>query len=190
MYIIPTDIRNPLQKVFTDLEKQPEQRLPNSNTTSDHLKSQIIQHKLLEENLRKSEKKYRQLVEYAPAGIFEVDFLNQKFISVNDVMCEYTGYSREEFLALNPFDILTEESRQRFAERLQKILRGEQLPETVEYRIKGKNKREFWVVLNTRWKYTNGNPTGATVVVYDITERKQAEEQVKASLKRRATPTP
>jgi two-component sensor histidine kinase len=52
-----------------------------------------------------------------------------------------------------------------------------------EYRIKGKNEQEFWVLLNTRWKYTNGNPSGATVVVYDITERKQAEEQVKASLK-------
>jgi len=168
---------------YEKLEKRVQERTQELAQANEALEAEISERKQIEEALRQSEMKYRQLVEYAPAGIFEIDFLNQIFISVNDVMCEYMGYSREEFLSLNPFDILTAESNQRFAERLQKILRGEQPPETVEYKIRGKNEREFWVLLNTRLTYTNGNPSGATIVVYDISERKQAEEQVKASLK-------
>ncbi|MEJ2724477.1 MAG: PAS domain S-box protein [Deltaproteobacteria bacterium] len=137
--------------------------------------------KRAEEKLHESEERYRQLVEHAPAGIFEVDYREQKFISVNDVMCEYTGYTREEFLALNPFDILTEESKALFMKRLIKILAGEKVAETVEFTIKGKGGREFWVILNTRFIYEEGTLKGATVVVHDITEHKRAEESVRKS---------
>jgi PAS domain S-box-containing protein len=137
----------------------------------------ISRHKLAQEALKESEKRYRQLVEHAPAGIYEIDLLNGKFISVNDVMCEYTGYTKEEFLALNPLEILTGESQERFFKRQAKILAQEPVPETVEYKIKGKNGREFWVILNSRLEYEKGIPK-ATAVVHDITERKQAEEQV------------
>jgi len=100
---------------------------------------------------------------------------------VNDVMCEYTGYTREELLSLSPFDILTEQSKKHFMERMTKVLSGGKVPETVEYKIKGKNGREFWVLLNTKLEYENGFPKGATAVVHDITERKLAEEALRRS---------
>jgi PAS domain S-box-containing protein len=137
----------------------------------------ISRHKLAQEALKENEKRYRQLVEHAPAGIYEVDLVNGKFISVNDVMCEYTGYTKEEFLALNPLEILTEESKEQFFARQAKTLAQEPIPETVEYKIKGKNEREFWVILNSRLEYEAEVPK-ATVIVHNITERKQAEEQV------------
>jgi PAS domain S-box-containing protein/putative nucleotidyltransferase with HDIG domain len=61
------------------------------------------------------------------------------------------------------------------------VLSGEEVPETVEYKIKGKNGREFWVLLNTTLVYENGFPKGATAVVHDITERKLAEEALRRS---------
>jgi len=131
--------------------------------------------------LRQSEERYRQLLNHAPAGIYEVDFLRRTFVNVNDVMCEYTGYTREELLSLSPFDILTEESKSHFMERMVRVLSGEKVPETVEFKIKGKNGREFWVLLNTKLVYENGFPKGATAVVHDITERKLAEEAVRRS---------
>jgi PAS domain S-box-containing protein len=134
-----------------------------------------------EEALRQSEEKYRQLLNHAPAGIYEVDFLRRTFVSVNDVMCEYTGYTRKELLSLSPFDILTDDSKVHFMERMRKALSGEKVPETVEFRIKGKNGREFWVLLNTKLVYENGHPKGATAVVHDITERKLADEAVRRS---------
>ncbi len=70
----------------------------------------ITERKKAEEQLRQSEEKYRHLVDRAPAGIYQVDFRSRRFISVNDVMCQYTGYTRDEFLALDPLRILTEDS--------------------------------------------------------------------------------
>jgi PAS domain S-box-containing protein len=144
----------------------------------------ITDRKQAEKALRESEERYRQLLNHAPAGIFEVDYREQKFVTVNDVMCRYTGYTREEFLALNPFDILTEESKMRFMERLNRILAGEKVPETVEFTIRGKGGREFWVMLNARFVYEDGILKGATVVVHDITDRKLADEALRKSEER------
>ena len=44
-----------------------------------------------QEALKESEEKYRELVQYAPAGIYEFDLEAMRFISVNDVMCDYSG---------------------------------------------------------------------------------------------------
>jgi PAS domain S-box-containing protein len=142
---------------------------------------EVTEIRATEEALRQSEEKYRQLLNHAPAGIYEVDFLRRTFVSVNDVMCEYTGYTRKELLSLSPFDILTEESKTRFMERITKVLSGEKVPETVEFKIKGKNGREFWILLNSKVVYENGHPKGATAVVHDITELKLAEESVRRS---------
>ncbi len=144
----------------------------------------ITKRRATEIALRQSEERYKQLLNHAPAGIYEVDFLRRTFVNVNDVMCEYTGYTKEELLSLSPFDILTEESKNHFMGRMTRVLSGEKVPETVEYRIKGKNGREFWVLLNMKLVYENGFPTGATAVVHDITERKLAEEALRRSEER------
>ena len=141
----------------------------------------ITNKRATENALRGSEERYRQLLNHAPAGIYEVDFLRRTFVSVNDVMCEYTGYTKEELLSLSPFDILTAESKISFMERMTKVFSGEKVADTVEYKIKGKNGREFWVLLNTKLVYENGVPKGATAVVHDITERKLAEEAIRRS---------
>jgi PAS domain S-box-containing protein/putative nucleotidyltransferase with HDIG domain len=141
----------------------------------------ITNKRATETALQQSEERYKQLLNHAPAGIYEVDFLRRTFVSVNDVMCEYTGYTKEELLSLSPFDILTEESKNHFMERMTRVLSGEKVPEMVEYRIKGKNGREFWVLLDTKLVYENGFPKGATAVVHDITERKLAEEALRRS---------
>jgi len=88
----------------------------------------ITERKATEEALRFSEAKYRQLVEYAPAGIYEIDMTTGRFISVNDVMCEYTGYTKEEFLNFKMWDLLKGKSLEKLLERYEKTLKGEPLP--------------------------------------------------------------
>ena len=141
----------------------------------------ISRRKQAEAGLQESEERYRQLVRHAPTGIYEVDFLKQRFISINDVACAYTGYSREELLSMSLLDILTEESRDVFLQRLSTLFSGQAVPETVEYTIRRKDGSEIWVILNTRIVYEEGRPKGATVVVHNITERKLAEEALRES---------
>ena len=58
----------------------------------------VTARKNAENALRDSEEKYRDLVRHAPAGIYEFDVQTMRFISVNDVMCQYAEYTENEFL--------------------------------------------------------------------------------------------
>src|SRR5690606_2916641 len=94
-----------------------------------------------EQALQESEQRYRQLVKHAPAGIYEIDFLTNRFFDVNDVICEYSGYSREELLSLSPLDLLTEASQKKFTARTTKLLAGETVSETAEFQVATKSGR-------------------------------------------------
>jgi len=140
----------------------------------------ITRQKQSELALRESEARYRQLLNHAPAGIYEVDFIEGKFVSVNDVICEYTGYTRQELLSMSALDIMTEDSQKKFIERMDNIFKGRKVPASAEFTVRAKTGREFCVLINSNFIYTaDGKPKGATVVVHDITERKLAEEEKK-----------
>jgi PAS domain S-box-containing protein len=138
--------------------------------------------KRADEALMESEEKYRELVRYAPAGIYEVDYETNRLISVNDIICEYTGYTRDELLTMNLFNLLTEESQQLMLARFEKLMAGEKTDPMVEYCIRTKNGNELWALFNARYIYEAGKLKGATGVIYNITERKRAEEELQRTL--------
>lgn len=144
----------------------------------------ITDRKRIENALEESEKRYRELVRFAPAGIYEVDYRENRFISVNEVMCEYTGYTRDELLTMNLFDLFTEESRALALQRIDQLSRGESVPDSVEYRIRTKGGRDIWILLNARYQFEEGELRGASGVIYDITEQVRAKEAVEESERR------
>ncbi|MFZ5643066.1 MAG: PAS domain S-box protein [Bacillota bacterium] len=139
----------------------------------------ITKRKRAEKLLQESNERYRLLFENTPAGIYEIDFVNLKFENVNELMCEYTGFSKEELLSISPLDILSEESKKHFCERITGGFLGKRAPKITEFKIKRKDGTEFWAIINARYKYDSGVPVGATVVAHDITERKAIEETLK-----------
>ena len=141
-------------------------------------KAAADQHETMEEALRESEAKYRQLFDIAPAGIYEIDLTTGGFISVNDLMCELLGYTKEEFLGLKFWDLLTEQSLNKQFERYDKILKGESVPEIAEYKIIGKNGRELCFVVHPKIEYENDQPVKVTSIAHDITEKKKLEEEL------------
>ncbi|MFW6098992.1 MAG: two-component system sensor histidine kinase NtrB [Thermodesulfobacteriota bacterium] len=128
-----------------------------------------------ERELRESEERYRHLVNNAPAGIYEIDLQNNAITNVNDVMCDYTGYSREEFLTLNSLALIAEESLAHFVERGRALFVGDDL-EPTEYRIRRKDGSVFWARFHSNAVYAEGMPVKVTVVVHDITEVKSLEK--------------
>jgi len=64
----------------------------------------ITQRKKVEEALRESEKKYREMINGLNDTIWVIDF-DGNFIDVNDAAVEVLGYSREELLSMGPQDI-------------------------------------------------------------------------------------
>lgn len=138
--------------------------------------SDITSRKRAEYQLGETERKYRDLIQYAPSALYEIDFRGHRFITVNDVGCYMSGYSREELLAMDPFDIMEAESRDRFQAKIASWLNGVEPTGNVEYRVRTKDGRQVDVWLNVTFtRDERGQPLGATVVAHDITARKQAE---------------
>jgi len=142
----------------------------------------ITDRKQTEEKLRESEANYKQLFDNAPSGIYQVDFRTGKLIKANDVFCEYFGCSQEEITSISPYDIMTEESKKRFFERLNKMVLGEEVPENPEYEIIERDGKGVWVKLTTKYNYDSEGLAGANVVVHDIDDLKRAEEKLKDTL--------
>jgi len=141
----------------------------------------ITERRRVEEALRESEERYRQLVEHAPAAILEFDLENQKLVALNDVLYEFLGYTNDEIKSMKAIDFLAEESQELYLERLGKALAGERVADTVEYKLRGKGGRELWARLNTRLVYDKGKPRMANIVLHDITDLKSAGEALRES---------
>jgi PAS domain S-box-containing protein len=131
-----------------------------------------------EKALKESEEKYKNLVQHAPAGIFEFDMETLRFISVNDVMCEYTGYSEDEFLEIDPVTLLADESsKATFEKVIEEVFATKPHDLPSEFRIKGKDGHILWVLSNARFFYEDGAPKRAMAVITDVTEIRKAEEE-------------
>ena len=143
----------------------------------------ITRRKADEEALRDSEMRYKQLVNRAQAGIYEIDLTTGNLIYYNDAICEILGYSREEFEKLKMWDLLTEESKQEQLVRVEKMLKGEPFPEEAETEIIDKNGRKMSILVFTRIEYKDGQPVIANTVAHNITERKRLEEELSKAQK-------
>ncbi|HSR11223.1 MAG TPA: MASE3 domain-containing protein, partial [Thermodesulfobacteriota bacterium] len=169
-----------LTKHREHLEDLVKTRTEELEARNAQLASEIEERKKTEQALRGSEEKAKALITYAPTGIYEIDYRGPKFITVNDVMCEILGYTREELFALGPAALLDEESRARFADRVRRQLRGENIEDTVEFRVLKKDGTPIDAILNISVN-AGGDPMRALVIAYDVTERKRAEEALRES---------
>lgn len=137
----------------------------------------LIKSKKAEKQISESEKKYRHLFENAPAGMYEMDMVEMKFKNVNQVMCQLTGYPKEELQQLTLLDLLAEESKELYQNRIQQIGSGTpDIATSIEYFMIRKDGQKRCIVLNLDFIRTDAQITSARVVVQDITERKQVEE--------------
>ena len=117
-----------------------------------------------------------EILKYVPVGIYHVDLINLRFLMVNDYLCTVSGYTEAEFLASNPMDILTPQSRSVLYQRLQDMSKGKPVSSSLELEIIKKNGEAEWGQFNSHHIYENGRIISAYVVVYLISEQKRLQE--------------
>ena len=128
-----------------------------------------------ERALRKAELMYRQLVEDAPNGIFQLDDRGN-FVFVNSMICQMLGYTREELLQRNILDTYPDAERKLGRQRLATIQEGG--IRSFERLLVRRDGSTFAAHANV-CRLANGY---TQAIVQDITERRLAEERMSAQL--------
>ncbi|KYC54238.1 MAG: Bacterioopsin transcriptional activator [Candidatus Methanofastidiosum methylothiophilum] len=131
---------------------------------------EISKRKLMEESIKRSEKKFRSYVENAPDGIFIADSKGN-YIDVNKAACEITGYTREELLKINLIDLIPDEDKEKAANSFAKVVNEGKSSVEISFLKKGEEKR-YWIVEAV--KLSDNEFLG---FAKDITERKKLEEE-------------
>ncbi len=134
----------------------------------------ITEQKKAKATLRKSEERYRQIVETAQEGIWLIDENN--YISFfNKKMCEILGYPAEEMKGKRLFDFMDEEGRENALAQIEK--RKQRINGNYDVKYITKSGKSIWTNISTNSIFDEeGKYKGALAMVTDITERKKAEE--------------
>ncbi|MBU7016743.1 MAG: PAS domain S-box protein [Theionarchaea archaeon] len=144
----------------------------------------ITERKKAEEGLLESEEKYRTLVEQSLQGILIIQGIPLCIVFANPAMAEITGYTIEELLSLAPEDItgIVHPEDQLVFERYLARLEGKAITPRYEFRIIRRDGSVCWLEIHaSRIEYQGASAVQAAFI--NITERRKAEEQIKASLR-------
>ncbi len=132
-----------------------------------------------EEVLRESEERFRGTFENAAIGIGHVD-AEGRFLLVNDKLCDFVGYTREELLARGFQDITHPEDLAASLDRYQSLMRGEIPNFSLEKRYLRKDGSVVWgnVSLSIQ-KHSAGERAYGIAILQDISELKKVEDKLR-----------
>jgi two-component system, cell cycle sensor histidine kinase and response regulator CckA len=131
--------------------------------------------------LQLREQEQSLLLRYVPAAIFEVDASKPALITVNDFACEASGYQREELLALDPFELVTAESRPKLERAVQAAVTGKKLVEAVESTLVTKDGMRRSIIMNAAPIFEDGKLNRILAVGHDITEQMRIQASLAES---------
>lgn len=139
----------------------------------------LTERKRTEERLRESEERYRQLFENESNAVVVIDAESMRFEDANIAALRLYGYSKEEFLELKVAEISAElEETLASATRAEGGMTGPRvIPERL---LRDKKGRVFPAEISTG-TFRSGDRIKVIASIRDISERKRAEEALRAS---------
>lgn len=142
------------------------------------LHRQISTRQQLEDTLRESQQRYRNLFEVNPHPLWVYDLETLSFLVVNDLAIKQYGYSQEEFLKMTIKDIRPPEEIPALLDRIPALRWADKRFAT--RRHKKRDGTEIDVEITSHELTFKGRPA-RLVLARDITTQKQAQEALAAS---------
>ncbi|GIK43566.1 MAG: PAS domain-containing protein [Chloroflexi bacterium] len=178
-------VQEALHQLNEELERRVAERTAEVADVNDNLLAEILERQRVEAALRKSELKYRLLVEQMPAVTYiaKLDETGSS-VYVSSQIKNLLGYSAEEWMA-DPqlwFNLVHPDDRDSIIRESQAALATDRTYRA-EYRMFNREGQVVWVQDQTVVLPDEAVQSGLTQgVLFDITARKRAEEQLKTSL--------
>ncbi|MCX6692297.1 MAG: PAS domain S-box protein, partial [Methanoregula sp.] len=135
----------------------------------------ITDRRLIEESLRESEEKYRNLIERANDGICVIQDGIVKFC--NRRITEFWGGSIDETLGRNFTDFVHPDALPELIDLYNRRVAGETVNPIYETRLKRKDGSIFYAEINAGIVTYGGKP-GDLIIIRDINDRKKTEEEL------------
>ena len=96
---------------------QEEEEQKNQRNYTINLEKQISERKKMENSLRESEERFRQLSEASFAGVLLIE--NGKVFAANEVFADMFGYDKDEISGMHAADFVTQESKAIVSENIE-----------------------------------------------------------------------
>lgn len=183
------------KRIAEELDHRIIQRTVELAATNQELRREIAERKLTEEKLRlneqalreahaqvaRSEERWRSVFENSAVGVALTD-LDGRFIATNPVYQRIVGYTNEELLELSFLNVTHEDYLAANRELIGELLEGKRREFQIEKQYRRKNGSLVWVSNNVSLvPGTEREPRFLMALSEDITERKKAEEALRAS---------
>ena len=152
---------------------------PNSQFAElSHKIRKVINLRKTEMALRENEEKYRNLVEKANEAILIAQEGIIRFS--NPRLAEILGKPADDLVGTPVADYIYSEDREMVMSRHIQRLSGEDIPDTYEFRVLGSDGLIYWVIVHATRIQWQERPA-LLILLDDVTARKQAEEELRAS---------
>ncbi len=138
----------------------------------------ITERKQAEDALHESEERYRNLVESISDVVYAIDG-SSVLTYISPVVKNTLGYEPDELIGRQFLEFVHKEDRDLLMRRFSEPREGS--VKDSDYRVIGKEGEIKWVRTLTNPIIEEGGFAGARGVLIDVTERKQAEEQLRSS---------
>jgi diguanylate cyclase (GGDEF)-like protein/PAS domain S-box-containing protein len=129
-----------------------------------------------EDALKESEARFRTLTDTAPCAIFM--YQGARIVYANAFAEALTGYPRDQLVGRDFWDTVHPDFRELVRERGLARQDHADLPGSYEFKIVRKDGQERWVQFSAS-SIDLGGKAAALGTAFDVTERKQAEEQIR-----------
>jgi PAS domain S-box-containing protein len=137
--------------------------------------------KIIEQTLRDSEARYRELLDNSMQGV--IVFQNMQVVYTNQAVTESLGYTQEELNSLTPAEMVLRvypDDRHTFLEQLQSRDENPATPERYSMRVIHKNGEIRWIDARTVPILLEERPATMTTAI-DVSEIKRVEAELQES---------
>ncbi|HKH20330.1 MAG TPA: PAS domain S-box protein, partial [Gammaproteobacteria bacterium] len=157
------------------------ERTRELEAANEALRSEITDHKRIEERLRKSEKRFRSYFELGLIGM-AITSPTRGILEVNDVICEILGYERSELIQMTWAEIAHPDDLAAEAAQFSRVMAGEIDGYSMDKRWIRKDGKVIYSTISVKClRRADGSVDYFVALLQGITERKHAEKTLRES---------